>query len=433
MRTEPAHNLIAELIQEAETTTILVQSGVIVAAGALAWIVAAQLRRRLSAHRGSGEAVTFGAGGVHRVLFPVTFWLLLVAGRWLLAPHQSVHLLAVAVPLVLSLVIVRIAVYVMRHAFPAGNWLVQSERAVAWTVWTGVGLHVTGALPGLRTWLSEVQVPLGNVNVSVLDVIEGTLSALVTIVAALWLARLVEQQLMKLQHVDINVRIVLGKFLKAVLIGLGLLFALSLAGIDLTVLSVFGGALGVGLGLGLQKIAANYVSGFAILLDRSIKLGDLVTIDGRHGEVTRLTARYVVVRSMDGTENIIPNESVITSTVVNHSYSDKQLRLDGAVQIAYDADPDVAIDTILTVARSHARVLDSPEPSAFVKGFGESGVDLEFYVWIRDPEAGRANLRSELNIAILRAFRDRGIEIPFPQRDIRLVGGSIPPAGDRTL
>jgi len=192
-------------------------------------------------------------------------------------------------------------------------------------------------------------------------------------------------------------------------------------------LSVFGGAVGVGLGFGLQKIAANYVSGFAILLDRSIKLGDLVTIDNRYGEVTRLTARYVVVKGFDGTEAIIPNESVITSTVLNHSYSDRLARVDLGIQVAYSTDLKLALETLLETARASPRVVPEPAPVAFVKNFGNSGVNLELMIWIADPEGGRANLRSDLNLQIFEAFQGKGIEIPFPQLDVRIVGNTPTP------
>lgn len=213
----------------------------------------------------------------------------------------------------------------------------------------------------------------------------------------------------------------LSKLIKAVLIVLGVLTALALVGIDITVLSVFGGALGVGLGFGLQKIAANYVSGFAILLDGSVKLGDLVTIDNRYGEVTRLTARYVVVKSQDGTENIIPNETVITSTVVNHSYTDSKVRVDCAVQVEYGTDVRAAMKLIESLVSQHPRIERDPAPVVVLKSFGESGIDLQFLVWIHDPEAGRANLQSDLYLAVLDAFRVHGIGIPYPQREVRIL------------
>lgn len=418
-----ALNLLARLLDEVETSTIAFQVAVLFAAGVISWIVAKALRSRLEASRkdfAGDDALRFGAGGLHRIVFPVGFWALLLAGRAILEHYMPVRILDVAVPLLSSLVVIRIAVYVLRHAFPQGSWVSRSERAIAWTMWTGVVLHITGILPRLRAWLDAIRITVGKVEISALNLVEGTTLVIVTLVATVWLGRLAEQRLMVVKTVDGNVRVVLSKLIKAVFILVGLLIALSLVGIDITVLSVFGGALGVGLGFGLQKIAANYVSGFAILLDRSVKLGDLVTIDNRYGEVTRLTARYVVVRSLDGTENIIPNETVITSTVVNHSYSDRRVRVDGLVQVAYDADVRRALEIIVEIAKGHPRVVDSPAPIALVKSLAESGVDIEFFTWIDDPESGRGNLRSDLNLQILEAFRKEGIEIPFPQRDIRV-------------
>ncbi len=430
-----AENLILRLFEEIESTSILIQLAVIAAAGVIAWTVAGLVRRRLDASRQAGspdDALGFGARGLNRVLFPVLFWALLRTGRWALAHHESVRLLDIAVPLLSSLVVIRMAVYVLRHAFREGSWLGRSERAVAWTMWTGVVLHITGVLGPLRAWLDTVRMTVGKAEVSALGLIEGTVLVLVTLIGAVWLGRLAEQRLMGLRSVDGNVRVVLSKVLKAAFVVVGMLIALSLVGIDITVLSVFGGALGVGLGLGLQKLAANYVSGFTILLDRSLKLGDLVTIDNRYGEVTRLTARYVVVRSLDGTENIIPNETVVTSTVVNHSYSDRRVRIEGSIQVAYDSDVRKALGLLVDTARAHPRVVASPAPVALLKSFGDSGINLDFFVWINDPEAGRGNLQSELNLQILDAFRKHGIAIPFPQREVRILGsgsGTSPDTG----
>jgi small-conductance mechanosensitive channel len=187
------------------------------------------------------------------------------------------------------------------------------------------------------------------------------------------------------------------------------------------VLSVFGGALGVGLGLGLQKIAANYVSGFIILLDRSISPGALVTIEGRHGQVTKLTGRYLVVKSGDGTEAIIPNETVITSVVVNHSYSDRRARVDVPMQVSYTSDVERALDIMLEVARGHPRVLHEPAPAALLKTFADSGINLELYVWVADPEAGTGDLRSDLYLVLWKSFNANNIVIPYPQREVRIL------------
>ena len=188
---------------------------------------------------------------------------------------------------------------------------------------------------------------------------------------------------------------------------------LPLIGVDLTVLSVFGGALGVGLGLGLQKIASNYVSGFIILLDRSIRLGDMITADNHYGEVTKITTRYVVVRALTGVEAIIPNDTLVTTTVQNHSYSDRSVRLVVKVQVSYRTEMAEALRILVDVARAHPRVQKVPEPTAQVLNLADSGVDLELGFWIEDPERGSQNVRSDVSLALLSEFRARGIEIPF--------------------
>jgi small-conductance mechanosensitive channel len=237
---------------------------------------------------------------------------------------------------------------------------------------------------------------------------------------------------------DLNLRVVLSKLMKTVLVVVAVLVALPAVGIDVTVLSVFSGAIGVGIGFGLQKIAANYLSGFALLLDRSVSLGALVTIDGYYGEVTRLTSRYLVLKGQDGTEAIIPNERVITSVVINHSYTDRRVRVDVPIQVSYQSDVERALVLMEQAARAHPRVVSEPAPGAILKAFADSGIDLELYAWIDDPEAGKGNLRSDLNRALLKSFSANGIAIPFPQREIRIVGADSdaapqPHAGGSTI
>lgn len=416
--------LLAALIDEFSDLTqplVLKEFAVIFVGVALAWLVSYLLRPKIQAAPGPWH---LGWGGLARILFPVAALLLVWLGKALFFRDTPVPLLDVASALLLSLAIIRLAIYGLRHAFPPNAALKGSERAIAYIVWAGVALHITGALPHVAHFLDSLSFTAGKQTISVLLVLQAIVTVVVTLVAALWLARLAEARLMKAEHLNSSIRVMLGKVIRAVLLVLAILVALPAVGIDITVLSVFGGALGVGLGFGLQKIASNYVSGFIILLERSIRLGDLVTVDNRQGVVSQLNTRYTVLRSLDGTEAIIPNEALITNTVVNHSFTDRRAMLKLPVQVSYQSDLEAALEVLLRVTAAHPRIMKSPEPGAFVKGFGENGVDLEVIAWIPDPEQGSMPLRSELFLQIWREFKDKGIEIPYPQRDIRIIEGA---------
>ncbi|MCC7546244.1 MAG: mechanosensitive ion channel [Burkholderiales bacterium] len=423
-------SLLTHLIADLQNVAVLWQIGVLALCLLGGWIVAREFTRRWTSAdtKRLDGAVVMTVGGLGRVLLPLIALLLLLVGRALLHRHlPSTPLLDVAVPLLVSFCLVHGMVYLLRHAFSPSGLLRYWERAIAWTVWIGLALHITGLLHPLRALLDGATLPLGARRISLLEILGGCVSVGITVVAALWLGRLMERRLQRAQGIDASLSVVFAKLTKTVLVIVAVLVALPMVGIDLTVLSVFGGALGVGIGLGLQKIAANYISGFIILLDRSIVPGALVTIDQRYGEVTRLNARYIVLRGPDGTESIIPNEIVVSSTVVNHSYSDNIVRVDLPISVSYQSDVERALLLMRDAACAHSRIMQSPPPTALLKRFGESGVDLELYGWIRDPEAGRGNLQSELYLAIWKAFQAHAIEIPFPQREVRIVG-ETPPA-----
>jgi small-conductance mechanosensitive channel len=424
-------NLVADLLADLQKVTILWQVGVLAACLLCAWQVSRTLRARLlaaQANGGNAEAtVKLSVGGFNRLVFPLTALALVYVGHWVLQHFYPVHLLNIALALLFALALVRIVVYLLRQAFNPSGLMRQWERAIVWTVWIGLALHISGMLPDLTEFLEQIGFQFGRQRISVLTILQAALSVGVTLLLALWGARLIERRLMRAHRLDPNLRAVFSKLAKSVLVILAVLIALPLVGIDLTVLSVFGGALGVGIGLGLQKIAANYLSGFIILLDHSISLGALVTIDNRYGEVTKLTARYIVVKGLDGTEAIIPNESVVSSTVINHSYSDRRARVDVPIQVSYQSDVELALRLMLDAASAHARVIQDPKPAAVLKEFADSGINLELFVWIDDPENGKGNLRSELNLEIWRAFQANRIDIPFPQREVRIISGSISP------
>ena len=241
---------------------------------------------------------------------------------------------------------------------------------------------------------------------------------------ALWIGRVLEERLMAAHGLDMTLRVMLTKVMRALLVLFAILVALPAVGVDLTALSVFGGAIGVGIGFGLQKIASNYISGFIILLDRSVRIGDLVTIEKHTGQLSKMTARYVVVRGLDGTEAIIPNETLITSTVINQTYTDSSVYVPLPVQISYQSDLDLAVRLLLDVAKRHARTQQEPAPQVLIKSFADNGIELELGVWVADPEEGKTNLRSDLYYGIWQEFKTHGIEIPYPQREVRLLAAA---------
>lgn len=417
--------MLTGLFEDLQQGVILWQVAVVMLSLLAAWQIARRLRHTLSksALGTEPDATTrISIGGMNREVFPVTALLALVIGRWVLHYFQPVHLLNIAIPLALSMVIIRGVVYLLRHTFNPGGVLRSWEMAITWTVWLGTALYLTGMLPEIGAFLEETAFRVGKQRLSLAMVFTGFLTVVLTLLAALWIGRMIEARILALQHLEINLRFAFAKIVRTVLVVVAVLIALPIVGIDITVLSVFGGALGVGLGFGLQKVAANYLSGFTILLDRSVSPGDLVTIDGFYGEVTKLTARCIVVRGMDGTEAIIPNETVITSTVINHSYSNRRVLMRIPVQISYGSNLQTALKLMIGAAQSHPRILKDPAPAALVSAFGDNGINLELMSWIEDPEHGKLNLQSEINLALYESFLANGIEIPFPQRDIRIVG-----------
>jgi small-conductance mechanosensitive channel len=192
-------------------------------------------------------------------------------------------------------------------------------------------------------------------------------------------------------------------------------------GIDLTVLSVFGGALGVGLGLGLQKIVSSYVSGFVILLERSLAIGDVVNVDKYYGQITQINTRYTIVRGMDGIETVVPNEMLLSGPVQNYSLTDRMLRLSSRLSVSYQSDIDAVLKLLEDTVKGVARVLPDPAPQAFLLRFDADGFELEVGWWIADPENGRSNVLSDVNRAIWKQLQQNGIQIPYPQREVRLL------------
>ena len=402
------------------------QLGLVAAGFVLAWVLARLIRGKIPDHFEPG-ALRIGAGSVQRILLPVFALVLIWLAKVVVAKWQPVPILSVAVLLVASFALIRLALYLLRHLFPVSARLKASERTIVFTVWVAVALYLTGLLPEIIAALDDVSFFIGKQKITLLSVVHALLSLLLTLFIALTLSIVIETRVMTAQSLDTSMRVFAAKLVRALAFVIAILIALPVLGIDITALSIFGGALGVGLGLGLQKIASNYVSGFVILLDRSIRPGDLVTINERHGVVSDIKARYTVVRGLDGTEAIIPNDSIISNMVLNHSYTDRVVSVKTLVSISYASDTERAMSLLLAAGVAQPRVQAMPEPSVWIKNLGDSGIELELTTWIRDAEAGQGSLRSGIFLAALRTFREEGIEIPYPQREIRIAPNDLPP------
>ncbi|WP_174873104.1 mechanosensitive ion channel family protein [Vogesella oryzae] len=367
----------------------------------------------------------FGKYLAYRLVFPLSAQLMtqLAGLGWHLQQHGKSQLLVVIATLLFWLSLIRVLTAVVRHALPAGKFERNGENFVAMLLWLGFASWATGFDVVVLDWLESIDFRVGKTEINLLMILSALVWVSVIMVGALWVSKLIEGKVMRLSEVDLNLRLVFIKLARTLLIIAAVLIALPLVGIDLTVLSVFGGALGVGLGFGLQKIASNYVSGFIILLDRSIRIGDRLMVENRTGYVSKITSRYVVLKTADGSEALVPNEMLIANTVVNQSYSDKSLWISLPVQVAYGTDLPQAL-ALLRQAADHPRVKKDPAPAAFVVTFADSGINLELGIWVVDPENGMLGLRSDINLRIWQLFGEHGIEIPFPQREVRLLGGS---------
>jgi len=293
-------------------------------------------------------------------------------------------------------------------------------RFFCWSIFVVVALHLLGIYEGAVTYLEGIRLELGDVRVTLLDLLRG----LVALVFFLWLAgmagSLVESRMRHARDVPPNLQGLVAKLIRFFLMGLALILALKAFGIDLTTLAIFGGALGLGIGFGLQKVVSNLFSGLVLLMDRSIKPGDVIEIGDTYGWINSLRMRYVSVITRDGKEHLIPNEDLITQMVVNWSFTDQLVRVRASVGVSYKTDVPKAIELCKQAAKGHPRVIKSKEVGCNLMGFGNSSVDLELRFWIRDPVGGVGNVRSEVYLEIWKLFRENGIEIPYPQRDLHL-------------
>lgn len=448
-------NFTKDLSDDFNNPVLLWQAGVLIACLLLAWQCARLLRQRILARREAqaqaaanaeaqaqaGQApglphqafaarsLELGIEGLLRLAFPLFALIFVLVGRALMERYPPVHalhldVLGVAVPLLYAMAGIRAIVYLLRNVFSASNALQVGERWIAFGIWLAVAMHLLGLSGDVIDFFEDITFRVGKQSISLWLIGQGVISVALTLLISLWLSAVFERRLMQAESLDMSFRVVLGRFTKALLVTVAVLVSLALVGIDLTVLSVFGGALGVGLGLGLQRIASNYMSGFIILLDHSIRIGDLVTVDKFSGSVTHIATRYTVLKALDGTESILPNEMFVNTPVVNHSFTNRKVAVTLPLAVAYDSDLNLVQELMINAARNHPRVLADPPPKVALARFGADGLELEMGFWIEDPERGAAGARNEINWAIWNDFRLHGVQIPYPQREIRIIGGA---------
>jgi len=333
-------------------------------------------------------------------------------------PFNDQHFSSMAhlvVSIILAIIVSRVLSHLVRSVLGDADQAKRWVRRAVFAVWVIFALDWVGALDSVLDVLESLSIPIGMHHVTVLRIVQGVLLVVLVSMGSLWFSRRVEKRVMGLTSIDTSLRVIVAKIVQGLLITMAALVTLPVLGIDTTFLSVIGGALGVGLGFGLQKIASNYVSGFIILLDRSVRLDDLISVDGRKGVVTQMEARYAVLRNPDGTDTVVPNENFVTGMVVNHTLNDRMGSINVSLWLAHDADLRKAIAVLTPLPLLHPDVLSEPHaPAVQVQQVTEVGIEIQLSWWMRDLALVNPGLRPQILLESIEALREAGI--PFAKR-----------------
>ena len=423
----PLANLLNDLLGDLRDPGLMWQVGAIALSILLGWTLSLFLLRGVKAHAANNDVARFGVESFGRVVGPLAIVVLLWTSQKILGRWHHTNLFNLALPIFSSLAVIRFGFYLLRRVFTRGGVVGEGmqtfEKVFQLLVWLAFVLYITGLWREIFDFLETTKLPLGKkTQISIADVVQGAISVVILLLLALWAGAALEERLMNVPSMHSSLRVVLARMARAILIVVAVLGSLSLVGIDLTVLSVFGGALGVGLGLGLQKIASNYVSGFIILLDRSLTIGNVITVDKYSGQVTQINTRYTVLQGTDGVESIVPNEMLVSGAVQNSSLSNPAVVIVTRVTVGYESDVDAVLKLMEEAALSIERVMKDKPPSGMLQAFGADGLELALAFWIADPENGRGGVTSDVNRAIWKSLKENGISVPFPQREVRVVG-----------
>jgi small-conductance mechanosensitive channel len=430
----PLSSLIDALFDDLSRPGMPRQVGVVVACILFGWLSAQLVQLWWRRRRGEeGSLLHTGVESFTRVVAPLLVVGLLTLGQTVLAKHHyHTNIVKVTVSVFWSLAAIRLVFYLLRRVFARrgqlGQAFVTFEKIFALVAWLAVVLYITGMWPDLFDFLDSYMLHYGpkrNDQVSLADIVQGIASVAVMLMLALWAGTALEERLMGVQGLHSSLRVALARLSRAVLIVGAVLLSLSFVGIDLTVLSVFGGALGVGLGLGMQRIASNYVSGFIILLDRSLSIGDMISVDKYSGKVTQINTRYTVLQGLDGVESVLPNEMLVSGPVLNQSLSSRAVRAATRLTVAYGSDLDRVLPLLVEQAAASPRVLAAPAPGASLSRFAPDGYELELGFWIGDPENGQGGVVADVNKRIYALVQAGAIKLGYPAIDSRLLDAHI--------
>ena len=359
--------------------------------------------------------------GASRIISPIVTLIVLCISNSALNQYQPTNILSIAITLVNAMILIRLSIYLIRYIIKPSDSIKALESLISITVWVLAALHLFGVLSLFIIQLDGVTFNFGDHRFSLWLAIQVIFGVALSIFTAILFGQFIENRLMKVKELDMNARVMISKVMRIALYIIAIIVTLSSLGLNLTFLSVFGGAFGVGLAFGLQKIASNYISGFIILLDKSIHIGDILTIGEHYGVVTVIRSRYTILKMLDGIEVIIPNETLISENIINHTLSDRKSRVSVDVQISYKSSVDKAFEIMLNAAKNEVRVLNDPEPSVYLMKFADSGIDLMLSFYIVDPEEGSWELKSNVYREIWSEFQKHGIEIPYPHRMIEII------------
>lgn len=373
----------------------------------------------------SNKSFKSAAHGIERVLNPLIILIFITTASLITSFIYKTNLLDFIEIILIALIASRLGVYSLRYIF-AGNPLLKAfENIIALFVWVYTLIYIFGFSSLISSSLEAVAFKVGGTQYNLLIIIQLIFGIIFAIAIAMSFVSFIERKLMGVKSLDRNLRAMINKIIKLTIYIFAVVIALDTIGIDLTFLSVFGGAFGVGLGFGMQKITSNYISGFTILMDKSLHIGDLITVGDNYGVVTSIKSRYTVLRKLDGVEVIIPNENLISENIVNHTYTDRKVRVAIDVQVGYSSSIDLASEIMLKATKDQERVLEDPEPVVYLQNFGESGIDLTLVFYVEDAEEGTLRLKSDISKEFWREFQKQGVEIPFPQRDLHIKTGEL--------